>query len=74
MNAPTNLVDVLNSIRLANNGYIFASNLTPEFVRRAEQLVKRNTVLKDTLKNNGVLETAYFSSYFAWKCAIESEM
>lgn len=57
-----NLVDVMKNVESANNGYVFASSLSPEYLRRTEQLVTRGTVVKGRLKNGfGVVEDVYMT-------------
>lgn len=58
----TNLVNVMKNIENANNGYVFASNLCPSYLRRTEQLVSRGMLTKGRIVNaHGVLEDAFFT-------------
>jgi len=63
MQTTVSLKEVLNNLKLANNGYTFASSLSPEFIRRTEQLVIRGAVSKDVVNNIfGRMETIYIVS------------
>lgn len=58
----TNLVNVMRNVEISNNGYVFASNLCPSYLRRTEQLVSRGMLTKGRIINaHGVLEDAFFT-------------
>ena len=64
---------VMAELRLANNGYTFASNLHPDYVRRAHQLVARKVAFTCKLKNTfGILEDVFFVSEQCMKSTLNS--
>lgn len=64
MQTTVSLSEVLNNIKLANNGYVFASSLTPEYLRRTKQLVARGVIVEASVRNVfGGVESAFFTTY-----------
>lgn len=56
------LSEVLENIRLSNNGYAFSSCLHPEYARRAQQLVDRGVLVKGRIPNaHNEIEDAFFT-------------
>jgi len=51
LHTTVSLSTVQDSIRLSNNGYVFASNLSAEYRRRAQQLVDRGVLVKGRVAN-----------------------
>jgi hypothetical protein len=45
------LSTVLYAIKDGNNGYVFASNMSPEYTRRANQLIDRGVIIKGRAVN-----------------------
>jgi hypothetical protein len=63
MQTTVSLTEVLANIKNANNGYVFATSLSPEYLRRTEQLVKRGVVVKSSGYSafSNTVETMFFT-------------
>lgn len=60
--AAVSLTEAFSNINLANNGYVFESNLCVDYLRRTKALVDRGVVVVGKLKNaSGKIEVAYFT-------------
>lgn len=58
---PMPMMEAARLLNLANNGYTFASSMSAEFIRQAERLVARGSIVKRIVRGPFGTEPAYFT-------------